>query len=68
MPVAWRATTLFLGFADPSQQAPCAVARTALLADIVYALVLLWYAGQSQHEGGSGRAGPGIAPRQRRCF
>ena len=36
----------FLGFEDPQNQTEQAVARTAPLAGIVYALVLLWYAGQ----------------------
>ena len=35
-----------LGFEDPQQQAERAVARSAPLAGLVYALVLLWYAGQ----------------------
>src|SRR4029453_3018342 len=39
----------FLGFEDPQQQTPQAVTRTAPLAGLVYALVLLWYAGQVQH-------------------
>lgn len=39
----------FLGLADPQNQTEQAVARTAPLAGIVYALVLLWYAGQLQH-------------------
>jgi hypothetical protein len=39
----------FLGFADPQNQTARAVHRTAPLAGIVYALVLLWYAGQVQH-------------------
>jgi hypothetical protein len=33
-----------LGLADPQAQAPSAVRRTAPLAGLVYALVLLWYA------------------------
>jgi hypothetical protein len=36
----------FLGFEDPQTQAASAVARTAPLAGLVYALVLLWYAGR----------------------
>lgn len=47
--VAFRDQKQFLGFAQPQNQAPRAVARTAPLAGIVYALVLLWYAGQLQH-------------------
>jgi hypothetical protein len=38
----------FLGFEDPQNQTPEAVARTAPLASIVYDLVLLWYAGRVQ--------------------
>src|SRR5215210_1100108 len=34
----------FLGFAEPQNQTEQAVARTAPLAGLVYALVLLWYA------------------------
>src|SRR5215217_3804475 len=34
----------FLGFEDPQNQAPDAVARTAPVAGLVYDLVLLWYA------------------------
>jgi hypothetical protein len=37
-----------LGFEDPQNQTAAAVARTAPLAGIVYALVLLWYAGQAE--------------------
>lgn len=44
----------FLGFEDPQQQSARAVARTAPLAGIVYALVLLWYAGQGQQGGTAG--------------
>src|SRR5918998_4995338 len=39
---------VFLGFEDPQNQAPEAVARTAPLAGIVYDLVLLWYAARLQ--------------------
>ena len=35
-----------LGFEDPQSQAPRAVLQTAPMAGIVYALVLLWYAGR----------------------
>jgi hypothetical protein len=38
----------FLGFEDPQNQTPEAVARTAPLAGIVYDLVLLWYAARVQ--------------------
>src|SRR5688500_5074551 len=38
----------FLGFEDPQNQTGQAVARTAPLASIVYALVLLWYAARVQ--------------------
>jgi hypothetical protein len=43
-----------LGFEDPQNQTASAVARTAPLAAIVYALVLLWYAGQVEHGLASG--------------
>src|SRR3954465_4464059 len=38
----------FLGFEDPQNQTPEAVARTAPMAGIVYDLVLLWYAARLQ--------------------
>ena len=38
----------FLGFEDPQNQTPEAVARTAPLAGIVYDLILLWYAARVQ--------------------
>jgi hypothetical protein len=38
----------FLGFEDPQNQTPEAVARTAPMAGIVYDLVLLWYAARVQ--------------------
>lgn len=38
----------FLGFEDPQNQTPEAVARTAPMASIAYDLVLLWYAGRVQ--------------------
>ena len=38
----------FLGFEDPQNQTAQAVARTAPLAGLVYALVLLWHARQSE--------------------
>ncbi len=44
--VAFHDQKQFLGFPDPQQQSGRAVARTAPLAGVVYALVLLWYAGQ----------------------
>ena len=44
--VAFHDQKQFLGFEDPQNQAAPAVARTAPLAGIVYALVLLWYAAQ----------------------
>src|SRR3954454_21133926 len=46
--VAFHDQKQFLGFEDPQNQTPEAVARTAPMAGIVYALVLLWYAGQVQ--------------------
>ena len=45
--VAFHDAKQFLGFEDPQGQTPEAVRRTAPLALVVYALVLLWYAGQS---------------------
>jgi DDE superfamily endonuclease len=39
----------FLGFEDPQNQTSQAVARTAPLAGLVYDLVLLWSAEQSEH-------------------
>src|SRR5918999_1449050 len=47
--VAFYNQKQFLGFEDPQNQTPEAVARTAPLAGLVYDLVLLWYAGQVQH-------------------
>jgi hypothetical protein len=44
----------FLGFEDPQNQTSRAVQRTAPLAGIVYALVLLWYAEQAQRGQASG--------------
>lgn len=46
--VAFHDQKQFLGFADPQQQTSRAVLRTAPLAGVVYALVLLWAAGQAQ--------------------
>jgi hypothetical protein len=50
--VAFYNQKQFLGFEDPQNQAAEAVARTAPLAGIVYALVLLWYAARV-HQGHS---------------
>jgi len=47
--VAFHDQEQFLGFEDPQNQAERGVARTAPLAGIVYALVLLWYAEQARH-------------------
>jgi hypothetical protein len=44
--VAFHDQKQFLGFEDPQNQTATAVARTAPLAGLVYALVLLWYAEQ----------------------
>jgi len=52
--VAFHDQKQFLGFEDPQQQPPRAVARTAPVAGVVYALVLLWYAGQVQQGVASG--------------
>src|SRR5215208_323987 len=46
--VAFHDQKQFLGFEDPQNQTPEAVARTAPLAGIVYDLVLLWYAARVQ--------------------
>jgi hypothetical protein len=46
--VAFHDPKQFLGFEEPQQQSARAVTRTAPLAGLVYALVLLWYAGQVQ--------------------
>ena len=43
----------FLGFEDPQGQTPEAVRRTAPLALVIYALVLLWYADQFQDQPGA---------------
>jgi len=52
--VAFHDQKQFPGFEDPQQQPPRAVARTAPVAGVVYALVLLWYAGQVQQGVASG--------------
>ena len=52
MEVTFHDAKQFLGLEDPQGQAPRTVQRTAPLALIVYALVVLWYA-----EHGHGRAG-----------
>jgi hypothetical protein len=41
----------FLGFADPQSQTELAVRRTAPLAFVVYDLVLLWYADETERAG-----------------
>jgi hypothetical protein len=46
--VAFHDQKQFLGFAEPQQQSERAVTRTAPFAGLVYALVLLWAAGQVQ--------------------
>ncbi len=46
--VAFYNQKQLLGFEDPQNQAPEAVARTAPIAGIVYDLVLLWYAARVQ--------------------
>src|SRR5215204_3871472 len=46
--VAFHDQKQFLGFEDPQNQTPEAVARTAPLAGIAYDLVLLWYAARLQ--------------------
>jgi hypothetical protein len=56
--VTFHDTKQFLGLEDPQGQAPQAVQRTAPVALVLYALVLLWYAGQVH-----GRAGAGWLPR-----
>jgi DDE superfamily endonuclease len=46
--VAFHDQKQFLGFEDPQNQTAKAVARTAPMAGLVYALVLLWYAARVQ--------------------
>src|SRR4051794_35074065 len=46
--VAFYNQKQFLGFEDPQNQTPEAVARTAPMASIAYDLVLLWYAARLQ--------------------
>jgi hypothetical protein len=46
--VAFHDQKQFLGFEDPQNQTPEAVARTAPMAGISYDLVLLWYAARVQ--------------------
>jgi hypothetical protein len=46
--VAFYNQKQFLGFEDPQNQTPEAVARTAPMAGLVYDLVLLWYAARLQ--------------------
>lgn len=46
--VAFYNQKQFLGFEDPQNQTPEAVARTAPMAALVYDLVLLWYAARLQ--------------------
>jgi hypothetical protein len=48
--VAFHDAKQFLGLEDPQGQAPRAVQRTAPLALIVYALVVLWYADQYRNQ------------------
>ena len=48
--MAFHDQTQFLGFEDPQNQTPTAVARTAPMASIAYDLVLLWYAARV-HQG-----------------
>jgi hypothetical protein len=48
--VAFYNQKQFLGFEDPQNQTPAAVARTAPLAGLVYDLVLLWYAARVRHD------------------
>jgi DDE superfamily endonuclease len=50
--VAFHDAKQFLGLEDPQGQTPQAVRRTAPLALIVYAMVLLWYADQRHHHHG----------------
>ena len=65
--VAFHDQKQFLGFEDPQNQTPEAVARTAPMAGLVYDLVLLWYAARVQQGlAPAGSAAPGIAPRPRR--
>ncbi len=48
--VTFHDSKQFLGFEDPQNQTRTAVGRTAPMAGIVYALVLLWYAEQLQKQ------------------
>src|SRR5829696_2601125 len=52
--VAFHDQKQFLGFEDPQNQTPTAVARTAPIASIAYDLVLLWYAARLQQGLASG--------------
>src|SRR5829696_2292790 len=52
--VAFHDQKQFLGFEDPQNQTPEAVARTAPLAGIVYDLVLRWYAARVQQGAAAG--------------
>jgi hypothetical protein len=47
--VAFYNQRQFLGFEDPQNQTPEAVARTAPMAGLVYAFVLVWYAARLHH-------------------
>ena len=47
--VAFHDQKQFLGFEDPRNRTPEAVARTAPMASIAYDLILLWYAARVQH-------------------
>ena len=52
--VAFHDQKQFLGFEDPQNQTPEAVARTAPMASVAYDLILLWYAARVQQGCASG--------------
>ena len=54
--VTFHDTKQHLGLADPQAQSPTAVRRTAPVAGLVYALVLLWYADQVHPDVAAGHA------------
>jgi hypothetical protein len=57
--VTFRDTKQHLGLADPQAQSPSAVRRTAPLAGLVYALVVLWYAEHVHPDVAAGQASAG---------
>jgi hypothetical protein len=57
--VTFHDTKQHLGLADPQAQSPRAVRRAAPVACLVYALVLLWYAGQVHPDVAAGHTSAG---------